>query len=127
MWLIAFIVITVVGGVALPGELGGYWVMICWAVAIVALLRRRYVKAQIERKLGIDYSPSHIPAAVIPLAYFFRQIEPALSYLLLKRDLRRNERIRAFLKLADDLRMRKQSVNRALPPGSGRQGVSGEF
>ena len=122
-----FIVITVVGGVALPGELGAHWVMFCWAVAIVVFLRRRYVKAQIERKLGIDYSPSYVPAAVIPLAYFFRQIEPALSFMLLKRDLRRNERIRAFLKLADDLRVRKQGIDRALPPGSGSQGVSSEF
>ena len=98
---------------------GMYWVMLCWAVIIVVLLRRRYVKAQVERKLGIDYSPSYAPAAIVPLAYLFQLIEPALSFLLLKRDLRRSERIRSFLQLADDIRMRKQSVDRRLPGGPG--------
>jgi hypothetical protein len=46
MWLVAFIVITVVGGIALPGELGAHWVLFCWAVAIVVFLRRRCVKAR---------------------------------------------------------------------------------
>jgi hypothetical protein len=122
MWpkIIAFIIIAGGGGIALPGEFGVYWLMLCWAVVIVAFLRRRYVKAQIERKLEIDYSPSRIPAVIVPLAYVFQQIEPAISFLLLKRGLRRSERIRAFLKLADDVRVRKQSVDRRLPGGPGR-------
>lgn len=122
MWpkIIAFIIIAGGGGIALPGEFGICWLMLCWAIIIVAFLRRRYVKAQLERKLEIDYSPSRIPAVIVPLAYFFQKIEPALSFLLLKRDLRRNERIRAFLKLAEDSRMRKQGIDRVLPFDSRR-------
>ncbi len=86
-----------------------------WAVAIFFLLRRRYYAAQVERARGIDYAPDHLPALIVPIAYFWYQVEPMLSYLLLLRDLRRSERIRRFLLRANDLWMRKKAGNRRLP------------
>ncbi len=56
-----------------------------------------------------------VPAAAGIFAYFWMFLEPMFSYLLLLRDLRRSERIRTFLKLADDLRIRKKGIDRRLP------------
>lgn len=58
---------------------------------------------------------SYVPLAVVPIAYSLIHITPAIEYLLLKMALRRGKRVRAFLKLADDLRMRKKRVDGFLP------------
>jgi hypothetical protein len=61
-----------------------------------------------------------VPLAWVPISFAWFQMKPAIDYWLLKRDLRRHERIRAFLKLADDLWMRKKPLDGFLPrrPGS---------
>lgn len=63
--------------------------------------------------------PASIPIALIPVGYLLLQINPLIEYLLYRMNLRRSQRIRSFLELADDLRMRKHRIDRALPPGSG--------
>ena len=87
----------VIGVDQLAGFLA-FFVLIIFYISLYALLGRG------ER-------PTRMPLAAVPISYFFMRITPAIDYLLLRMDLRRSQRIRAFLKLADDLRMRKQALN----------------
>lgn len=82
---------------ALARVLLAIFLVICWA-GVMWLICRRTKSSDI---------PSGMPIVLIPVV------------LLIKAQLKlwRSQRIRAFLKLADDLRMRKKSVNRRLPRG----------
>lgn len=84
--------------------------MIFFYIALYALLGGR----------TRDDRPTRMPLGAVPIAYCFIKITPALEYLLLKMDLRRHQRIRAFLKLADDLWMRKKPLDGFLPRRPGR-------
>lgn len=64
--------------------------------------------------------PASVPVALIPVGYLLLQINPLIDYLLYRMNLRRSQRIRAFLQLADDLWMRKKSINRRFPGFTGR-------
>jgi hypothetical protein len=100
-----FLLLSLVADHRLAGYLGLFALIIFW-IAVYALLTRNNRMAR-------------IPLGVVPIAYCLIKITPAIEYLLLKWDLRRNERIRAFLRRADDIRMRKQGVHRRIPRGPG--------
>lgn len=59
--------------------------------------------------------PTYVPIGLMPVAYFLMQINPVIEYMLYRMNLRRSKRIRAFLKLANDARMRKKPVDGFLP------------
>ena len=92
-----------------PGEeLAGilaFFVLIIFYISLYALLGGRVR----------DGGPVRMPLGAVPIAYCLIQITPALEYLNAKMNLRRSKRIRAFLKLANDLRMRKKRVYGFLP------------
>lgn len=67
-----------------------------------------------------------MPLAVFPLLYLWWAIEPALSYFAMLRTVRNSERIARFLKLANDLRMRRKGVDHPLPLGTRRNGGTGK-
>lgn len=92
--LIVFLMISIA---IFPGVVA-FFVMILGLIALYA-------------RLGGSY----VPLGSIPVSYCFIRITPAIEYLLLRMNLRRSNRIRAFLKLADDLRMRKQRIDGLLP------------
>lgn len=87
----------------------GFFVLIVFYISLYALFGGRIRNDQ----------PTRMPLGVVPVAYLLMQITPALEYLNAKMSLRNSQRIRAFLKLADDLRMRKQPVDRRLSRGPG--------
>lgn len=92
--LIVFLLLSVA---VFPGVIS-FFAIIVSMIAIYSRLNRPYM-----------------PLAAVPVAYCFISITPAIEYLLLVMNLRRSERIRSFLKLADNLGMRKQRVDGFLP------------
>lgn len=87
-----------------------FFVLIFFYISLYALLCGR----------TRDDQPTRMPLGAVPIAYGLIKITPAIEYLLLKMDLRRHQRIRAFLKLADDLWMRKKPVDGFFPRRPGR-------
>jgi hypothetical protein len=100
--LIAFFVLLLV---VIPiDKLAGFiafLVMIFGLIALYSLLGGR--------------SQSHIPLGALPIAYSLIRITPMIEYLLLIMNLRRSAHIRAFLRRADNIRMRKQSIHCRFP------------
>lgn len=83
-----------------------FWIVVVWWIG---RNNRRYPNRQ-----------RSIPLGLIPIAYLLLQINPLVEYLLYRMNLRRSQRIRAFLQLADDIRMRKNAIDGFFPRGSGR-------
>ena len=84
------------------------WIIATWAVVFWWLGRRN----RPDR-------PTSVPIAFMPIAYCLMLLNPAIDYMLYKMNLRRSKRISAFLKLTDDLRVSKKTVNRRLTRGPG--------
>lgn len=80
------------------------WIIVFWAIVI------RWFKKHPSPEKGI-----RVPIAVMPIAYFLMLVNPAIDFMLYKMNLRRSKRIRAFLKLANDLRMRKKRIDGFFP------------
>lgn len=81
------------------------WILATWGVVFWWIGRRN--RKNPER--------TSVPIGLIPVAYVLTLLNPAVEYLLYKMNLRRSERIRTFLKLANDLRMRKKPINGFFP------------
>jgi hypothetical protein len=92
--LIVFLLISIA---IFPGVIA-FFVMILGLIALYA-------------RLGSSY----VPLGSVPISYCFIRITPAIEYLLMTMNLRRSKRIRAFLELADYLRMRKKRIDGLLP------------
>ena len=86
------------------------WILATWGVIFWWIGRRN--RKNPER--------TSVPIGLMPVAYVLMLLNPAIEYLLYKMNLRRSERVRAFLKLSNDLRVRKKTIDRRLPrrPGS---------
>lgn len=89
----------------------GIWFFVFWAFV---LWRCR------QRNLRGDPPGRTVSGGSATALYFLMIIYPAIDYLNARMALRHRERIRAFLKLADDLWVRQQRVDSRLPrrPGS---------
>lgn len=85
-------------------------IMAIWGVGIAAWLRWRWNHRE-EYKDRSD-GPSYIPLGFMPIMYAWYRIEPMLLWIAY---LRNGKRIARFLKLADDLWMRKKPVDGFLP------------
>jgi hypothetical protein len=107
--IVFFLALSLVCDERLAGYLGIFALIIFW-IAVYAL---------ISGSARNSNRPARIPLGAVPIAYCFIKVTPALEYLLLKWDLRRSQRIRAFLRRADDIRMRKQGVHRGITGGPG--------
>lgn len=83
----------------------GFFVLIFFYISLYALFGGRIRNDR----------PARVPIALMPVAYLLMQINPAIEYLNAKMTLRNSQRIRAFLKLAHDLRMRKKPVDGFFP------------
>lgn len=64
--------------------------------------------------------PASVPIALMPVGYLLLQTNPLIEYLNGLMSLRRHQRIRAFLQLADHFWMRKHLLNRRLAGRAGR-------
>ena len=85
-------------GDAVPRILVAVFLLSCWAAVMWAICRAR------DRDVVRDI-PQGIPIVFLPAVLLYKQ----------QMRLWRSQRIRAFLKLADDLRMRQKRVDGFLP------------
>lgn len=85
-----------------------FFALVIFLIAFYALLTGSTRSAPAPRRVAM-------PVAAMPIAYALMQLTPLVEWLLYRMNLRRHQRIRAFLQLADDLRMRKQRVDGFLP------------